>query len=158
MRREEEKVQELEEQQDHQEEKKEGEIQELAGAAEAAGGAGAGGNGEARTDLSVSGGSRDYSMGMAEQEAMGSSPASGEQLNLTAPVILRTVSKPPACCRAQQGEQIAVFLLSGLCEIGGGWMVWNSIRWRVHSGCKFPLTWRAREGKPVWHGILGGVV
>jgi len=58
---------------------------------------------------------------------MGTSPAPGEQLNLTAPVILRT---------------IAVFLLSGLCEIGGGWLVWNSIR----------------EGKPVWHGILGGVI
>lgn len=34
------------------------------------------------------------------------------------------------------------FLLAGLAEIGGGYLVWLSVR----------------EGKPLWYGLLGGVV
>jgi small multidrug resistance family-3 protein len=35
-----------------------------------------------------------------------------------------------------------VFVLAGLCEIGGGFLVWLWLR----------------EGKSVWHGVLGGVI
>jgi small multidrug resistance family-3 protein len=38
-------------------------------------------------------------------------------------------------------KSVLIFVLAGLCEIGGGYLVW---RW-------------LRAGKPVWVGILGGV-
>ena len=38
-------------------------------------------------------------------------------------------------------RSISLFLLSGICEIGGGYCIW---RW-------------LREGKPVWYGILGAI-
>ncbi len=37
-------------------------------------------------------------------------------------------------------RSIPLFLLAGLCEIGGGYLVWLWLR----------------EGKPVWYGLLGG--
>lgn len=37
---------------------------------------------------------------------------------------------------------IALFLAAGLCEIGGGWLIWKSIR----------------ESAPFWWAILGAVV
>jgi small multidrug resistance family-3 protein len=39
-------------------------------------------------------------------------------------------------------RSILVFILAGCCEIGGGYLVW---------------LW-FKEGKPVWYGLLGGVV
>lgn len=36
----------------------------------------------------------------------------------------------------------ALFLLAGLCEIGGGWLVWQWLR----------------EGRPGWRGLAGGLV
>mmetsp|Transcript_3124 Transcript_3124/g.7817 ORF Transcript_3124/g.7817 Transcript_3124/m.7817 type:complete len:163 (-) Transcript_3124:2207-2695(-) len=39
-------------------------------------------------------------------------------------------------------QSIAVFLLAGLAEIGGGWLVWGSLR----------------EGKPAWNGVVGAFV
>ena len=36
----------------------------------------------------------------------------------------------------------AIFLVAGVFEIGGGWLVWGSMR----------------EGRPFWWGILGGLV
>jgi small multidrug resistance family-3 protein len=35
-----------------------------------------------------------------------------------------------------------LFILAGLCEIGGGYLVWQSLR----------------SGKPIWYGVLGGVI
>ena len=37
---------------------------------------------------------------------------------------------------------ILYFLVAGLCEIGGGYLVW---RW-------------LREGKSLWHGVLGAII
>lgn len=38
-------------------------------------------------------------------------------------------------------RSLSLFLLAGLCEIGGGYLVWISLR----------------DGKPAWFGILGAV-
>lgn len=35
-----------------------------------------------------------------------------------------------------------IFILAGLCEIGGGYLVWLWIK----------------EGKPLWYGVLGGFI
>ncbi len=39
-------------------------------------------------------------------------------------------------------KSILIFLLAGVCEIGGGYLIWLWLR----------------EGKPLWYGIIGGVV
>lgn len=39
-------------------------------------------------------------------------------------------------------KSITLFVLAGLFEIGGGYMVWLSLR----------------EGKPWWIGVLGGLI
>ncbi|MGM0580359.1 MAG: YnfA family protein [Bacteroidota bacterium] len=39
-------------------------------------------------------------------------------------------------------KSISLFILAGLCEIGGGYMVWLTLR----------------EEKPWWVGVLGGIV
>lgn len=39
-------------------------------------------------------------------------------------------------------KSLIVFILAGLCEIGGGYLVWLTLR----------------EGKPWWVGVLGGVI
>lgn len=39
-------------------------------------------------------------------------------------------------------KSLALFLAAGLCEIGGGYLVWLSLR----------------EGKPWWIGVLGGII
>lgn len=39
-------------------------------------------------------------------------------------------------------KSLGIFILAGLCEIGGGYMVWLSLR----------------EGKPWWVGVLGGLI
>jgi len=39
-------------------------------------------------------------------------------------------------------KSIPFFLLAGLCEIGGGYLVWLWLK----------------EGKPFWYGILGGAI
>lgn len=39
-------------------------------------------------------------------------------------------------------KSISIFLLAGLCEIGGGYLVWLWLK----------------EDKPVWYGVLGGVI
>lgn len=39
-------------------------------------------------------------------------------------------------------RSIILFVLAGLCEIGGGWLIWQWIR----------------EDRPSWWGLLGGVV
>jgi small multidrug resistance family-3 protein len=39
-------------------------------------------------------------------------------------------------------KSLFIFLLAGLCEIGGGYLIWLSIR----------------EDKPLWYGILGGII
>ncbi len=39
-------------------------------------------------------------------------------------------------------RSLLLFLLAGLAEIGGGWLVWQWLR----------------EGKAVWLGVVGGVV
>lgn len=39
-------------------------------------------------------------------------------------------------------KSIAIFLLAGLCEIGGGYLVWLWLK----------------DGKPVWYGIAGAVI
>ncbi len=39
-------------------------------------------------------------------------------------------------------KSLAVFILAGLCEIGGGYLIWVSIK----------------SGKPLWYGLLGGLV
>ncbi|MDR3625959.1 MAG: YnfA family protein [Ignavibacteriaceae bacterium] len=35
-----------------------------------------------------------------------------------------------------------IFILAGLCEIGGGYLIWLWLK----------------EGKPLWYGLLGGVI
>jgi hypothetical protein len=39
-------------------------------------------------------------------------------------------------------RSILVFVLAGVSEIGGGWLMWKSLR----------------QGSPAWVGVLGGVV
>ena len=38
-------------------------------------------------------------------------------------------------------RSLSIFLLAGLCEIGGGYLIWISLR----------------DGKPAWLGVAGGV-
>jgi len=38
-------------------------------------------------------------------------------------------------------RSVSLFVLAGLCEIGGGWLIWQWLR----------------EGKPSWWGLAGGV-
>lgn len=38
-------------------------------------------------------------------------------------------------------RSLALFVLAGACEIGGGWLVWKAIR----------------DGRPAWWGIAGGL-
>ncbi|NDU94568.1 YnfA family protein [Spirosoma terrae] len=40
------------------------------------------------------------------------------------------------------GKSLLVFILAGLCEIGGGYLVW---------------LWMKAD-KPLWYGILGGII
>ncbi len=39
-------------------------------------------------------------------------------------------------------KSLFFFFIAGLCEIGGGYLVWLSIK----------------EEKPIWYGILGGII
>jgi len=39
-------------------------------------------------------------------------------------------------------QSLLYFVLAGLCEIGGGYLVWLWLR----------------EGKSIWHGVTGGVI
>ncbi len=39
-------------------------------------------------------------------------------------------------------KTIAVFILAGICEIGGGFLIWQWLR----------------EGKPFWYGLLGALI
>lgn len=39
-------------------------------------------------------------------------------------------------------QSILIFILAGICEIGGGYLVWLSVK----------------EGKPIWYGILGAII
>jgi small multidrug resistance family-3 protein len=39
-------------------------------------------------------------------------------------------------------KSIPIFILAGICEIGGGYLIWLWLR----------------EGKPAWYGILGGMI
>jgi small multidrug resistance family-3 protein len=39
-------------------------------------------------------------------------------------------------------KSIFLFILAGFCEIGGGYLLWLSLR----------------EGKPLWYGLLGGII
>jgi small multidrug resistance family-3 protein len=39
-------------------------------------------------------------------------------------------------------KSIAIFVLAGLCEIGGGYLVWLWLK----------------EDKPWWYGIIGGII
>lgn len=39
-------------------------------------------------------------------------------------------------------RSLAIFFLAGLCEIGGGYLVWLWLK----------------EGKPLWYGILGALI
>lgn len=39
-------------------------------------------------------------------------------------------------------RSFAIFLLAGLCEIGGGYLVWQWLK----------------EGKPLWFGITGAII
>lgn len=39
-------------------------------------------------------------------------------------------------------KSILIFLLAGLCEIGGGYLVWLWLK----------------EGKPFWYGLAGGLI
>ena len=39
-------------------------------------------------------------------------------------------------------KSILIFILAGLCEIGGGYLVWLCLK----------------EGKPTWYGLLGGFI
>ena len=39
-------------------------------------------------------------------------------------------------------RSLLLFMVAGVCEIAGGWLVWKSIR----------------DGKPAWWGIAGGVI
>jgi len=39
-------------------------------------------------------------------------------------------------------RSIFIFILAGLCEIGGGYLIWQWLK----------------SGKPYWYGILGGII
>lgn len=39
-------------------------------------------------------------------------------------------------------KSLSIFILAGLCEIGGGYLVWLWLK----------------EGKPLWYGIIGGLI
>ena len=39
-------------------------------------------------------------------------------------------------------HSVSLFLIAGLCEIAGGWLMWKAIR----------------DGRPAWWGIAGGLV
>lgn len=39
-------------------------------------------------------------------------------------------------------RSIIIFILAGICEIGGGYLVWQTLR----------------EDKPMWYGVLGGII
>lgn len=39
-------------------------------------------------------------------------------------------------------KSLCLFILAGFCEIGGGYLIWLWLK----------------EGKPVWYGILGGLI
>ena len=39
-------------------------------------------------------------------------------------------------------RSLSLFLVAGVCEIGGGWLVWKWLR----------------EGRPAWWGLLGAIV
>ncbi len=39
-------------------------------------------------------------------------------------------------------KSIALFILAGFCEIGGGYLIWLWLK----------------EGKPIWYGVIGGLI
>lgn len=39
-------------------------------------------------------------------------------------------------------KSASLFIAAGLCEIGGGYLVWLSVR----------------GGKPLWYGVIGGII
>jgi len=39
-------------------------------------------------------------------------------------------------------KSFAIFMLAGLCEIGGGYLIWLWVK----------------EDKPLWYGVLGGLI
>jgi len=39
-------------------------------------------------------------------------------------------------------KSLLFFFIAGLCEIGGGYLIWLSIK----------------EEKPIWYGIIGGII
>jgi len=39
-------------------------------------------------------------------------------------------------------RSVSLFVVAGVCEIGGGWLMWKSIK----------------DGRPAWWGVLGGLV
>lgn len=39
-------------------------------------------------------------------------------------------------------KSIFLFVVAGLCEIGGGYLIWQWLK----------------EGKPFWYGIIGGII
>lgn len=39
-------------------------------------------------------------------------------------------------------KSLLLFFIAGLCEIGGGYLIWLSIK----------------EEKPIWYGIVGGII
>src|SRR6266849_5478513 len=39
-------------------------------------------------------------------------------------------------------RSLILFIIAGLCEIGGGWLIWKWLR----------------DGRPGWWGLIGGVV
>ena len=43
---------------------------------------------------------------------------------------------------SEPARSMSLFVLAGLCEIGGGWLIWQWLR----------------DSKPGWWGLIGGVV
>lgn len=39
-------------------------------------------------------------------------------------------------------RSLVLFIVAGVCEIGGGWLMWKSIK----------------DGRPAWWGVLGGLL
>ncbi len=39
-------------------------------------------------------------------------------------------------------KSLLIFILAGLCEIGGGYLIWLWLK----------------EGKPLWYGVIGGII
>ncbi|ALL06141.1 hypothetical protein AQ505_11960 [Pedobacter sp. PACM 27299] len=39
-------------------------------------------------------------------------------------------------------KSLAIFILAGLCEIGGGYLIWLWLK----------------EGKPLWYGLVGAII